>query len=93
MAKQVKKTVGALTILGWVFGLILILGSLGTLTFNWVLSIIYFSSGMMIFPPGYRLISKRLNIELSVMTRVTISLLILFVAGTLAVLVMFGFQS
>jgi hypothetical protein len=93
MAKNPKKKIGALTILGWVFGLLLMIVGVGALTMNFGLSIIYFLSGLIIFPPGYRLVSDTFNIQLSVIARIVIALLILFGVGLIFVLMYYGFSS
>ena len=90
MARNSKKKIGALTILGWVFGLLLMIVGVGALTMNFGLSIIYFLSGIIIFPPGYRFISNTFNIQLGVVARIVIALLILFGLGSIAVLMYAG---
>jgi len=91
MPKKSKKKIGALSILGWVIGLILIFAGLGVLSSKFAgMSIVYFLTALFIFPPGYRLISNTFNIELSVTARIVIAFLISVGLGFIVILISAG---
>lgn len=77
--KEVKK-IGALSVLGWIFGILFMLSGLGWMTQHFFTGLLVLASGLIIFPPFNKSLRNKFNFELTIWLRVLLSFILLSLA-------------